>query len=116
MKKKKSKSRIRKKRVDELDCGHCNIFWHIPSQNRSGVNRYCCYINSDVNIHTESCNDFDLANNFWCKHFSFWTKPVICISRFKNNTCTKCSDGKKLYLYLEPIQIDIRWKGEDHEK
>ena len=114
------KKLIRKKRHEDLPCGLCKQFWDSCNRDKSGQTRYCKKEKCDVGFYSESCNDFELNNLFFCEPHYFQCSPDICISRItlgnqygaKIDHCSSCVIGWKIVLYTQPPKLKITFKGE----
>lgn len=96
--------RKKKKKVNPLKCGFCQIYQTIPSKkwrtdgSHIKIVRFCEYAKDYVGPTSVVCDNFVPAKYINCVNFNRRISILACIKRLNNGECTRCRIKKAIYI------------------
>jgi hypothetical protein len=80
-----------------MDCIYCSTYQN--STVRTGDDLRFCKVTSKMTTHGKFCEDFHVADLFWCDKTGCWISIPICVARQdrKCQECTNCRQKKTIW-------------------
>jgi len=82
-----------------MNCAYCSTF--CESESRVSGNHFCLYARQMVSGNDEICDEFTMADNFWCKRNGCQLSIPMCSARQVNTSgiypeCNHCSQKREI--------------------
>jgi hypothetical protein len=89
----------RKKKVFKPTCRYCR-FYYLHT---------CTVFGEKVESTSSACNDFELADMFWCDKNGYKMSTAACFNRQENNYpgCVRCLQGKSMGRFVKQRQLAL---------
>ena len=75
-----------------MQCIYCSTYQN--STVRTGDNNRFCKVTSKMTECGKFCEDFHVADLFWCDKTGCWINIPICVSR-QNRKCQECTNCRQ---------------------
>ena len=89
----------KKKSVFKLTCEYCK-FYHLHT---------CAAYSKRVNGSSLACNNFEMADVFWCDKNSYQIHTAACLKRQEHNHlgCVRCLQGNGVRRLMNQRQLSL---------
>jgi len=115
----------KRQRLSDLSCLFCKSF-RAAEEDIKTKSRFCDTKRKLVSADSLFCDDFELAQFFYCEEYYQEISPTVCLYRRAGDgdpryhqayeECPKCKTGRHLFYYCNGLPFHYEIKGVPEEE